>query len=559
MKKTLLATGVALSFCAAAISTASAQARITLVNLDTPGVGLNEATPAQPIGGNPGKTLGEQRVIAYQYAMDLWGALLKSDTEIRVTASFAPLECTPGRVVLGQAGAISRVQDSQLSPGGDPEFDYPVALANARAGLDFTPDSNHILTNFSSSIDLPACQALGGSGWYYGLTGNSPNAADKANFLNVIMHEIGHGLGVSGNSRLFFNVIPFRSFKSSWDGLAFSNKHGVSYNAFEDFDDDRMAEALVTPGNTVWTGARTNPTARLLADNREVLKVTAPAAATYDFVPGDFGGSNFAAFKQEIVLVKDVAAAGQPAGSLGCDGATGQAALANAADLKGKIALVDRGSCEFGRKALVAQNAGAVAVIIANNVPGDPAPPGPGADGAQVTIPVIAVSQQTGQALRGSAPVVAAGTEKDPNRFFGLDKNGRMRLYTPAAYASGSTFSHVDTDMTPNALMEPAETKSLRADINVDVALDMFEDLGWPTNRNGTAKLGGCDTTIPVYRDTFIPGANVIAQANLCKTSSGGNRSKQLRCMTDHLTELRRESLISALELAKARQCVARM
>lgn len=58
---------------------------------------------------------------------------------------------------------------------------------------------------------------------------------------------------------------------------------------------------------------------------------------------------------------------------------TGQVAIANDAsnspslscgaivsDVAGKIALIDRGSCEFGRKALNAQNAGAVGVIICN-------------------------------------------------------------------------------------------------------------------------------------------------------------------------------------------------
>ncbi len=40
--------------------------------------------------------------------------------------------------------------------------------------------------------------------------------------------------------------------------------------------------------------------------------------------------------------------------------------LANAAEVKGRIALVDRGSCNFSLKALNAQNAGAVGVIICN-------------------------------------------------------------------------------------------------------------------------------------------------------------------------------------------------
>ena len=560
MNNRLLAACVAAALALVINPAAHAQAKITLINLDEAGVGLNDATPAAPVGGNPGTTLGQQRLIAYQYAMDLWGALLSSDTEIRVTASFAPLTCEAGRIVLGQAGALSRVRASQIAPGGANDYDHPVALANALAKRDFTPNANHILTNFSSSLDLPACQALGGGGWYYGLTGNAPNKSNRANFLNVIMHEIGHGLGVSGNSRMLLGVIPLRSAKSAWDGLAYSNMHAKSYNDFAPSGDAEMARALVAVGQTVWTGARVTPTAGLLAESRMVLEISAPTPSRHDFVTVPFGGSNYAVLKdRQIQLVDDVAAAGATTTHNGCDGDGGQPLIANGAALAGKIALIDRGGCEFGRKALNAQKHGAVAVILANNTAGELSGIGGGMVGDQVTLPVITVTQAVGAELRAVANQVAGGLVEDPNRFYGLDANRRLRLYTPSPYAAGSSFSHVDTDMSPNALMEPAETKTLRGDVTVDVALDMFQDLGWPTNRNGTAKLAGCDTGVPIYRDTFIPGANLIAQSNLCKASAAGSRSKQLRCMNDHISALHRQTLITPLEMASARQCVAKL
>ncbi|MBK7268524.1 MAG: T9SS type A sorting domain-containing protein [Flavobacteriales bacterium] len=80
-------------------------------------------------------------------------------------------------------------------------------------------------------------------------------------------------------------------------------------------------------------------------------------------------------------------------------------------DLTGKIALLYRGSCEFGTKSLNAQNAGAVAVIIVNNIPGAPVAMGAGVDGATVTIPVVMVGQDDGAAIRAEldagTPVVA--------------------------------------------------------------------------------------------------------------------------------------------------------
>jgi len=72
--------------------------------------------------------------------------------------------------------------------------------------------------------------------------------------------------------------------------------------------------------------------------------------------------------------------------------------LTNGPDLVGKIAVVTRGSCEFGFKALQAQNEGAIAVIIVNHSPGV-IPMGGGAEGINVTIPVIMVSNSTGAVL----------------------------------------------------------------------------------------------------------------------------------------------------------------
>ncbi len=68
--------------------------------------------------------------------------------------------------------------------------------------------------------------------------------------------------------------------------------------------------------------------------------------------------------------------------------------------LSNKIALIDRGSCEFGYKALKAQQNGAKAVIIcnseANNGPNTSSSLGAGSYGSQVTIPVLMVSQSVG-------------------------------------------------------------------------------------------------------------------------------------------------------------------
>lgn len=81
----------------------------------------------------------------------------------------------------------------------------------------------------------------------------------------------------------------------------------------------------------------------------------------------------------------------------------------NGEDLIGNIALINRGDCEFGRKALNAQGNGAIAVIVGNRSPiGYPIGGsavgainmGAGAVGAQVTIPAMSVVYEDMWALR---------------------------------------------------------------------------------------------------------------------------------------------------------------
>lgn len=79
--------------------------------------------------------------------------------------------------------------------------------------------------------------------------------------------------------------------------------------------------------------------------------------------------------------------------SLACTAPTNVSALA------GKIAVLYRGSCEFGAKAKFAQDAGAIGVIIINNQ-GAPVAMGAGAQGLNVTVPVIMISTDDGALLK---------------------------------------------------------------------------------------------------------------------------------------------------------------
>ena len=69
-------------------------------------------------------------------------------------------------------------------------------------------------------------------------------------------------------------------------------------------------------------------------------------------------------------------------------------------DATGKIALIRRGACTFVQKVKNAQDAGAIAVIVMNNVSGEPVPMG-GTD-ASITIPSVMISKGDGDIIEAA-------------------------------------------------------------------------------------------------------------------------------------------------------------
>jgi len=60
----------------AVIAPAVEAAVIRVINNDNLGEGFNDPTPVAPVGGNTGTTLGQQRLIAFQRAANIWAGLL---------------------------------------------------------------------------------------------------------------------------------------------------------------------------------------------------------------------------------------------------------------------------------------------------------------------------------------------------------------------------------------------------------------------------------------------------------------------------------------------------
>jgi len=79
----------------------------------------------------------------------------------------------------------------------------------------------------------------------------------------------------------------------------------------------------------------------------------------------------------------------------------------------GRIAVIDRGACEFGTKVLNAQNAGAIAAIIVNNQGDGVLTMGPGAQGILVSIPSVMIGQSDGTTIKSQLGSGVSGTLAD--------------------------------------------------------------------------------------------------------------------------------------------------
>ena len=235
--------------------TAVHAATVTVINNDGPGEGFNDLTLAAPVGGNTGTTIGAQRLNAFQYAADIWGGLLSSSVTIRVGAQFNPLTCDATSAILGSAGPNTVYRDFSGAPVAATY--YPGALANALHGSDLD-GLDDISAQFSSTIGTLGC--LQGSGWYYGLDSNPP--VGKIDFVSVLLHELGHGLGFltfvnlsTGGKLAGFNDTFMRNLED----------HGAVPSDYPTMNDAQRVTASTHTANLHWTGANVRAASGVLS------------------------------------------------------------------------------------------------------------------------------------------------------------------------------------------------------------------------------------------------------------------------------------------------------
>lgn len=449
----------------AALSLPALAANVVIVNGNGAGVGFNDpATPNPAAGCNAGENLGQCRLRVFNQAAAQWGALLQSNVTISVNGSMTGLTCSGTSAVLGSAGPNTTHQNFANAP--RPNVVYVQALANSWAESDLS-GQNDLTANFNVSLDNGTC-LTGVAGWWYGTDPLVPVPNDRTPLLPVVFHEIGHGIGFTS----LYNTSTGAPFSGAgttpiWGLYLYDSETDLLWNNMSNAQ--RVASAINDP-DLVWTGPRTNAWSPVFLGPPAKAIINSPAgiAGAYDAQTAEFGAPVTTSTTGNVIVVND----GIGTTADGCE-----SPFANAAQLAGNIALIERGSCNFTVKVKNAQVNGAIGALIYNNVASGF--PGMGGSDSTITISSLGITQALGNSIIANLPVNAT-LGVDTSAPLAGTNDGCVRMFAPNPLQSGSSVSHFHSDAFPNLLMEPSLNRSIFNKIDLTQAL--FLDIDWRMN-----------------------------------------------------------------------------
>lgn len=230
-----------------------ANAQFILQILDPPGVGFNDPTPAVPINGNNGTTLGEQRINAFLFAANIWGQAIDSTVPIIVSAQFQLLSCD----ILAGAGPTEVFADEPPRapcPGLLPNTWYTVAEAEKRVGYELNLPGAPDIDIIFNDLESQACPQI----WDYGFIQEG-----GLNFVSTALHEIAHGLG-------FISLVDLTTgqmFLNMQDIYTINIVDATQGKTWQNLTDAERAASAINTGNVYWNGATVTAESPLILDH----------------------------------------------------------------------------------------------------------------------------------------------------------------------------------------------------------------------------------------------------------------------------------------------------
>ena len=122
----------------------------------------------------------EEAKVAFEYAVSIYEKSISSSVPIVITANWENMN----EGILAKSGSskfYKNFNESLIS-----NVYYPIALVEKLSGREWNDEKDPDIITFFDS-DRP---------WYFGTNGNTPTT--KFDFVTVALHEIAHGLGISG-------------------------------------------------------------------------------------------------------------------------------------------------------------------------------------------------------------------------------------------------------------------------------------------------------------------------------------------------------------------------
>ncbi|KGL62829.1 glycoside hydrolase, GH74 family [Polaribacter sp. Hel1_85] len=144
-------------------------------------------------------------------------------------------------------------------------------------------------------------------------------------------------------------------------------------------------------GGTSWVNVFGGNTGVSYFVSTSRISIDSPSTITGDyqsFPTTNFGPEITSTISADFILAND------------SNGIPTEACSSFGPDATGKIAVIRRGDCSFVDKVKNAQNAGAIAVIMMNNVSGEPIPMG--GEDATITIPSVMISKESGDVIEAA-------------------------------------------------------------------------------------------------------------------------------------------------------------